>query len=38
MKAAFTGLVDIGVARLLKHAAGMVIREDKGVSNILMQI
>lgn len=31
--AAFIGLLDLGLARFIKHAAGIVIRRDKGFSD-----
>eukprot|EP00891_Asterochloris_glomerata_P006855 jgi/Astpho2/6855/Aster-06527 len=33
-EAAFVGLLEVGVSRFLKHAAGVVIRKDKGFSNM----
>ena len=34
-EAAFVGLLEVGVSRFLKHAAGVVIRKDKGFSNMV---
>lgn len=37
-EAAFMGLLDIGLPRFLKHAAGVVVRKDKGFSDMVSSL